>query len=61
METKMWLMTLCGKLSTAVTDVNDNKAEQMLKKARRSSLREFSGSLNVSVENFTTLSQYNQA
>jgi hypothetical protein len=61
METKMWLMTLCGKPNTAVTDVNNNKAVQMLQKARSSSLREFPGSFNVSVESFTTLSQYSQA
>jgi hypothetical protein len=39
-----------GKPSTAVTDVNIDKAKQLLKEGRRLSLRELSGSLNVSLE-----------
>jgi hypothetical protein len=43
-------MTLCGRPSTDVTDVNIDKAEQLLEEDRRLSLRELSGSLNVSLE-----------
>jgi hypothetical protein len=38
-----------GRPSTAVTDVNIDEAEQLLKD-KRLSLRELSGSLNVSLE-----------
>jgi hypothetical protein len=39
-----------GRPSTAVTDVNIDKAKQLLKEDRRLSLRELSGSLNMSLE-----------
>jgi hypothetical protein len=42
--------TSSGRPSTAVTDVNIDKAEWLLKEDRRLVLRELSGILNVSVQ-----------
>jgi hypothetical protein len=50
--------TQSGRPSTAVTDVNTDKAEQLLEDRRLSSM-EFFGSLNVSLERFIILLQWN--
>jgi hypothetical protein len=42
--------TQSGRPSTGITDVNTDKAEQLLKKDRRLSLTAFYGSLNMSLE-----------
>jgi hypothetical protein len=41
---------LIGRPRAAVTDVNIDKAEQLLKEEKRLSLRELSGRLDVSLE-----------
>jgi hypothetical protein len=50
LETKWCLMTLSGRPGTVVTDVDTDNTEHLLEEDRRVSLRESSGSLNVSLE-----------